>query len=322
MFDVIVSSRIIVLEMGSIGGLIGLFVVSILFIRTLFSCCDYIKNMKTSIHGKSYWFTVIYLLSSLVTFAIYGFIRSNLITKMSINDFTYTICDFGNIGSLISITINRIFLYLIIIEKIKSLFIKEGIFYLFLYWTMSIVATLNWTIWVVVSQDSAHYQLISDAAGLSIYCISDQTPTFFSMIGQVLLVIVEIFFKAYLLFIFMKGLYVAYYEIQAVNGVDIQFNSDEYKHLKHLYNLNKKYVLILVFMNASTLLYYLGAATILDGNTWICWDIMLNSFCVWLMLDCSRRCWRCCTKIGCCCCCYFRHYIDEYFMRDMDNYDT
>ena len=191
---------------------------------------------------------------------------------------------------------------------------------------MSIVATLHWTIWVT-NKDNAHYQLISDDTQSSIYCvskISNQTQSQFLMIaiGQVVLVIIEIMFKIYLLFIFCKGLYVSYHEIQAVNGVDIQFNSDEYKQLKQLYNLNKKYVLIMSFMNASTLLYFLGAAVILDGHTWICWDIMVNSICVWLMLDCngSKKCWKCCNKFGCCCCCYFRHHIDQYFMNSVDNY--
>ena len=323
MLDVVISPRIIILELGAVGGFIGFLLISAVFIHTLLYSRSYIKNRETTLNGKSYWFSVIYLLSAIFTFIIYGFIRSNLITQTSANDYNETKCKFGYIAPLVAITINRLCLYFIIIERIKSLYIKEGILYLFLYWVMSMVAALNWSLWILIqNENETYFQLISDDLGTSIYCVHayHQHPPYLYTIGQVGLIIIEIFLKIYLLYVFIKGLYITYLEIQHVNGVDIQFNSDEYKQLKESYDINKRFVLILLFMNGSTLTYWLFAAIIPDASTWICWDIIVNSFCVWLMLDLSEKAWKCCTKFGCCCCCYFRHYVDQYFSNSIDTY--
>ena len=36
------------------------------------------------------------------------------------------------------------------------------------------------------------------------------------------------------------------------------------------------------------------------------WDIIINAFCVWMMLDTSKTCWRICKKYGLCWCCYIK----------------
>ena len=78
----------------------------------------------------------------------------------------------------------------------------------------------------------------------------------------------------------------------------------EVQRILSLHNLIKKQTILVCIATVSTILLWIGAAIygaiLLQGG----WDTIVNSVCVWMMLDTSKRYWKICKKYGLCWCCY------------------
>mmetsp|Transcript_51799 Transcript_51799/g.85791 ORF Transcript_51799/g.85791 Transcript_51799/m.85791 type:complete len:400 (-) Transcript_51799:56-1255(-) len=77
-----------------------------------------------------------------------------------------------------------------------------------------------------------------------------------------------------------------------------------------LHELIKKKCILGSIALTSSALYWIISGLIFDAwATMIVWDVVVNSFCVWLMFSCSDKYWRMATNYCCCYCCYPKFQI-------------
>eukprot|EP00484_Ammonia_sp_Unknown_P007773 CAMPEP_0197077622 /NCGR_PEP_ID=MMETSP1384-20130603/212712_1 /TAXON_ID=29189 /ORGANISM="Ammonia sp." /LENGTH=252 /DNA_ID=CAMNT_0042516487 /DNA_START=614 /DNA_END=1372 /DNA_ORIENTATION=- len=64
--------------------------------------------------------------------------------------------------------------------------------------------------------------------------------------------------------------------------------------------IKKQAIIVMAICILSALLFSVIAWDF-NGSTWICWDTILKSFCMWLLTNSGKTCWGCCIRYGICC---------------------
>ena len=342
-------------QFGAVGGIIATIIILSLLIYTLIYYCKFFvspnKNydnqlQHTQLNKTVYILSIIYLISGLFANSIYSLTRSNIITSISFNDYTLFQCQFGYITSILFFALNRIFLYVLIIKRIKisfkgSNYEYKPILFLCLYWMMSIVTTINLILWILSQQNLKHeWILITNSNEKSIFCNNQLTEDqdIAINVGWIILMVIEIAFKFYLLYLFWNGLFKLYKTLAndvIADGPEpieeqkednngnmkkdkIKMDSMEHKKLKFMCELIKKQTILLFFGVSSTFIYFMFAAISFEGTTLLTWDCLINSLCIFLMFYFAQNYWKCCTKFGCCCCCYITQNLDEYLSQAIE----
>ena len=343
-------------QFGCVGGIFGCILLLILLIYTIVNYLKIFlsKNYKNELQEYQqsnktiYTLTIIYFFTGLIASMIYTLTRSNIITRTNASNFTENQCQFGYISSILLFAINRIFLYILIIKRIKISFKSTNyeynpMLFLCLYWIMSIITTLKLILWITSSQSTdSIWILITNSMETLIFCQNKEINPNENVTTnglEICLMIIEIAFKFYLLYLFWNGLFKLYKtlanDVIAGNIDDekeeekqgeekpnkvtgIKVDSLQHKKLKFLCELIKKQTILLFFGVSSTFIYYMFAAiSTVEGKTLLTWDCLINSICIWLMFFYAEKYWKCCTKFGCCCCCYITQNLDEYLSQAM-----
>ena len=78
----------------------------------------------------------------------------------------------------------------------------------------------------------------------------------------------------------------------------------EVQRIVRLHNLMKKQTILVFVAMCSTILFFVGNVVSKYLYREAGWDIVVNSICVWMMLDTSKMYWNFCKTWGLCACCY------------------
>ena len=209
-------------QFGAVGGIIGTITIFFLLTYTIIQYFKFFVTKKNynnqllqqrQINKTVYLLSIIYFTSGLFASSVYSFTRSNIITQISFDDFTLFQCQFGYITSIIFFAINRIFFYILIIKRIKLSFKSTNyeykpILFLCLYWIMSIVTTINLILWILSQQRINNiWILITNSTESAIFChneLLDLDENLLIRVGWIILMVTEIAFKFYLLYLFLN----------------------------------------------------------------------------------------------------------------------
>lgn len=322
MYTVLVSSRIQILDIAAVGGIIGFCITLILLIVLI--CYRTVRpHAVLSDSPTMYWLVVVYLSSALIICFLTGFVRSNMVFGTSVESY-HDECNIGYIGSLIFQTANRGALYLIFLQKMKGLFQFDHIYYLFFYWCISMLVALNWSLFVL-SNDSSSWLLIVDPSKSSIFCVRDSDDSSEGLyVAKLLLAVMEvILFRLYVLFEFAKGMYAAQKRLKSVDEDDVNMDTIQFHnllvHLQRTKNQIQKCLIMTTFSVMASMTFWLCTAVVRDGSTWVCWEMIANALCVVLLLDGDgfSQSFACCSKYGCCCLCYLDQHVHQFMVRSI-----
>ena len=78
----------------------------------------------------------------------------------------------------------------------------------------------------------------------------------------------------------------------------------EVQRIMALHNLIKKQTILVCIAITGTITYFICTGIYFDFALESGWDVLVNSICVWMMLDTSKVYWNACRKYGICSCCY------------------
>ena len=280
------------LEIGAISGLVGA-IITLFF--SLFTTLYFVRAVVEKDANKKrhkyeskaiYTNSILYFASGCIVCCTFGLIRSTVITQLSLNDFTITQCEIGYILGLIFLAFNRLFLYVIIINRLKisfkqSIYEHNGMSYLALYWVVSVLTTLNGIIWMV-EQPESEWVFSSNATNSALFCSREINESSSLIIARLCLYAGDITFKFFLLYLFWRGLLGIYrslaHDVQENydknNKKIIKSGSAQHKLLHIRCEFVKKQTILLIFCVSSTFLYYLTASLALGGIHVLCLDII------------------------------------------------
>ena len=80
----------------------------------------------------------------------------------------------------------------------------------------------------------------------------------------------------------------------------------EVQRIITLHNLIKKHTILVCIATVSTVILWMGFAVNFLIMIEFGWSIIINSICIWFMLDTSETYWGICKRYGLCLCCYWR----------------
>ena len=80
----------------------------------------------------------------------------------------------------------------------------------------------------------------------------------------------------------------------------------EVQRIMTLHNLIKKQTILVCISAVSTCVLSGTAIIDISAGMGLGWDVVINSMCIWMMLDTSKKYWTMCKNYGVCFCCYWR----------------
>ena len=80
----------------------------------------------------------------------------------------------------------------------------------------------------------------------------------------------------------------------------------EVQRIMELHNVIKKQAILVFIAITSTIILFVGTCIEIVISLEAGWIIIINSICVWMMLDTSGTYWNICRKYGLCLCCYWK----------------
>ena len=156
-----------------------------------------------------YYLAFIYLLSGLFVLSFISFIRSNVITNISISNFTIKQCETGFYGVFTSIFINRSLLYLILLYRIKLVFQDSTYEYsstllqiLFACIISYCIISIILLFWV----DPTHWNLHTNSQWNLIYCSRDDDFNPIIIAHKGFVAIMDFIFNIAFLYMFVSKL--------------------------------------------------------------------------------------------------------------------
>ena len=140
----------------------------------------YINVIKAGQHNDDinkviYYLAFIFLLSSIIILSCIAFIRTNVLTNVSIYNYTITQCQIGFYGTYTFLFINKTFIYLILLYRIKLVFQNS----MYQYSSITLQLLLGSILFCFITAiillywvPATHYNLNTNSNGL-VYCSRD-----------------------------------------------------------------------------------------------------------------------------------------------------
>lgn len=276
------------LQLGSIGGILGLIILFILTIHCLCIYCSTWNKENTETYQKGYLhiLTLLYLITGIIICSFIVLARTNIVTRYQIHNFSEKQCSIGYYGSWLLSSINLVLFYWIIIKKSDIVFKLNAykissITIIFCYWSLAIKTALNLCI-LQLSQRNAYWSLIIDDANISIYCMrqTDNVSVLIYMLQGI-----SILFGAGL-----QGLLLYLYVDRIGKLYDLYDRNNDEKVMKNeklngIILMMKKLGFLIVILIITTNVLLCLSVIIFNGiepYIWICWEIIINSLSLWL----------------------------------------
>eukprot|EP01084_Bolivina_argentea_P218473 370743_1 len=326
---------------ASIGNIIALILNTALLSNLLY---HYNTTFRTSSLSRStlrpnksaYILVILYLSFGLIQMCSLLFIRTNVFTRISADQFTPLQCRIGFSLNWFGIFGSVSMLYVVFIDRIYIVF-KRSI-YEYKRYCFTILYCIIITFVCVTAMLRIHeyinepvLTLIFDKTNCILFC-RNQAPTQLRAVSIVFIIYI-MFMSITLLYMFTSKLYLvhkdrikyfvenhrneesrqqmSYLSVAVVhdtikNGTeaDKSFMRYDVERIYGLHDLIKKQTILtcIAILSSVTLWSFIAYDNVYF--LLIPWDVSVNTICVWLMLKSSKHYWICCKRYGPCVCFY------------------
>eukprot|EP01084_Bolivina_argentea_P305425 527631_1 len=202
----------------ALGSLLSVITCITLLVHILYHSKNNDTKSKSKSRNNSNRMVVAYLITAIIACSIYGFIRSNVFTRITVSNFSRYQCAFGYFSGFLLAGINRICLYFLFLYRIKSVF--EGSAYAYsstTFTTITIIIIAIYTfitliaIWMFL-QNTNFDLYISDHTGFTFIWCGHHNDTngylkWILIAWYIVIIIGEFTINIMFLAMFVKGLY-------------------------------------------------------------------------------------------------------------------
>eukprot|EP01084_Bolivina_argentea_P277931 474672_1 len=300
--------------------------------------CQTCKNKSTD--PKHYYLVICYLITSMSVCLFIALVRSNIITHIPIKDFTDVQCAIGYFGNYSLLIISKAFMYNLFNYRIENIFQNtpyafHRVFHIFLYvvpwYNVLFVVICLYIAQFIDTNDELEWNLNTDNSTYILFCGGTTKFTVAAKVSIVHSSIIEFIMSVTLLYMFIKGLYTLYSTLlnQHINEYINMDRCDdvELNHVNRLKSLNihssssrcekqsmmrvlslkniiKKQTILVCIALISSIVYWILSLFYPSMTLQSCWDIMVNSSCIWLMFASAKPVWGFLSRYCCCRVCY------------------